>query len=54
MRFLEWLCDWNEKLWGLLPDNCEIEGCLREGVRGNENRIEGKIVCDYCYAQLWD
>ena len=48
MRLLEWLCGWNEWLWGLLPDNCEAEGCCRLGVRGNENRLEGMVVCDYC------
>jgi hypothetical protein len=29
-------------------DNCEICGGHRGGVRGNENRIEEIVVCDYC------
>lgn len=48
-----------ERLWALLPDECEVEGCCRKGVRGNENRIypfENDelykdiyiIMCDYC------
>jgi len=40
-----------EWLWSLLPDECEIEGCGRGGVRGNENIIDDKIVCDYCHIQ---
>lgn len=40
-----------EWLWNRLPDNCEIEGCSRQGVRGNENIIDEKIVCDFCHIQ---
>lgn len=42
-RFLGWL-------WGLFPDKCEV--CLGEkgGVRGNENVIDGVVMCDYCHA----
>ncbi len=29
---------------------CEICNGAKGGVRGNENRIDGKIVCDYCSA----
>lgn len=52
MRVLEWLCGWNEWLWGLLPDNCEITSCSRLGVRGNENNIDGAIVCDDCSIEF--
>lgn len=48
MYVLEWLCGWNEWLWGLLPDNCEYKGCCKLGVRGNENVIDGMTLCDYC------
>lgn len=41
-----------EFLWNLLPDRCEMPGCSRRGTRGNENRIEGKVVCDYCSTKL--
>jgi hypothetical protein len=39
-------------LWRLLPDRCQMPGCTRHGVRGNENilPINGKwrLVCDEC------
>ena len=35
-------------LYGLLPDKCEGADCCRKGMRGNENRMDGKILCDYC------
>ena len=41
---------WLEWLWSFLPDRCEMPGCCRRGVRGNENVIDGKIMCDYCHA----
>lgn len=36
----------------LLPDKCEAPDCERYGVLGNENIIDGRIVCDYCHADL--
>jgi hypothetical protein len=39
-------------VWQLLPDKCEMPGCCRQGRRGNENRINGKIVCDYCHVKM--
>lgn len=30
------------------PDNCEICKGANAGVRGNENIVNGKVVCDYC------
>jgi len=41
-----------EWAWGLLPDRCQVPGCSRQGVRGNENVIGGVIVCDYCHAKM--
>lgn len=41
-----------EWLWGLLPDRCEMPGCKRLGVRGNENIVRGRVMCDYCH-DLW-
>ena len=32
----------------LFPDNCEICKGKKGGVRGNENIVDGKTVCDYC------
>ena len=37
-----------ERLHKMLPDNCEICNGERGGVRGNENIVNGKVVCDYC------
>ena len=31
-------------------DNCEICHGVKGGLPGNENRIDGKVVCDYCDA----
>jgi hypothetical protein len=41
---------WFEWLWSFLPDKCEMPGCCRQGVRGNENIIDGKVMCDYCHS----
>ena len=35
----------------LVPDKCEVMGCRGHGVRGNENVIDGVIVCDDCYLR---
>ena len=43
-RFLQWL-------WEFLPDRCQVIDCERRGIRGNENNVGGKIVCDYCYSR---
>jgi len=32
----------------LYPDNCSICKGQKGGVKGNENIIDGKIMCDYC------
>ncbi len=40
-----------EAIWRLLTDKCEMPGCSRQGVRGNENIIDGKVVCDYCHSR---
>ena len=37
-----------EWVWRLLPDQCEGEGCPRKGIRGNENRVDGRLLCDDC------
>lgn len=31
-------------------DDCEICHGSKGGVHGNENVIDGKVVCDYCHA----
>lgn len=35
--------------WMTLLDNCEICLGAKGGVRGNENRIRGVVVCDCCH-----
>lgn len=30
------------------PDNCEICNGIKGGVRGNENVVDGIVMCDYC------
>ena len=40
-----------ERLWRMLPDRCQCIGCSRQGVRGNEIRCGGRLVCDYCYSR---
>jgi len=39
-----------ERLWAMLPDKCARRGygCLRRGMRGNENIIDGEVLCDDC------
>jgi hypothetical protein len=34
------------------PDKCEFCLGAKGGTPGNENRIGGKVVCDYCHALL--
>lgn len=32
-------------------DACEICQGRRGGVKGNENRVHGRVMCDYCHAE---
>ncbi len=41
-----------ERFWRVLPDNCEMPNCSRQGVRGNENIVDGIVMCDYCHAKV--
>ncbi len=36
----------------LRKDKCEICHGKRGGTRGNENIVNGKIICDYCDADI--
>lgn len=40
-----------EWLWRKLPDLCEMPNCKRHGVRGNENIVAGRVMCDDCHAE---
>jgi hypothetical protein len=37
-------------LWRQLPDKCSMPHCSRLGVRGNENIVDGRLMCDECHA----
>lgn len=31
-------------------DNCQVCGGVKGGVPGNENHVNGMVVCDYCHG----
>jgi len=33
------------------PDNCEVCKGTNCGVKGNENIVDGIVMCDYCHAK---
>lgn len=35
-------------------DNCEVCKGAKGGVRGNENRVNGVVMCDYCHAETME
>jgi hypothetical protein len=37
-------------LWRQLPDKCSMPHCSRLGVRGNENIVDGRLMCEQCHA----
>jgi hypothetical protein len=37
-------------LWRQLPDKCSMPHCSRLGVRGNENIVDERLMCDQCHA----
>ena len=37
--------------WDFLPDKCSMPDCSRKGERGNENIVDGVVMCDYCHAK---
>lgn len=42
-----------ERVWMMLPDRCREPDCPRTGVRGNENVVGDRLMCDYCvYSAL--
>jgi predicted CXXCH cytochrome family protein len=36
----------------LAKDACEVCHGARGGVSGNEQRIAGRVLCDYCHADM--
>lgn len=55
LHFFVFLAKVVEWFWSILPDKCEVDGCRRMGIRGNENRIKGILMCDYCsYSKRWE
>lgn len=43
---------WTGVIHRIRPDNCQVCKGNRGGVRGNENRVNGVVMCDYCTAEL--
>jgi hypothetical protein len=41
-----------EWLWRMLPDRCEMPDCARHGIRGHENVVDGRRMCDDCHMRL--
>ncbi|AXQ68451.1 hypothetical protein HOT99_gp166 [Caulobacter phage CcrBL10] len=39
---------------GVQRDGCEVCNGARGGVPGNENVVDGKVVCDYCHVDIMD
>lgn len=33
------------------PDNCQLCHGAKGGVRGNENIVDGIVMCDYCTVE---
>lgn len=40
-----------EELYSLAPDNCQRCYGQRGGMLGNENRVNGEVLCDYCTSE---
>lgn len=40
-----------EYLWSWLPDRCEVVDCERNGIRGDEVHIAGRLICKYCSSR---
>ena len=36
---------------GKAQDDCEVCHGTKGGVPGNENIVDGKVICDYCHAE---
>jgi hypothetical protein len=43
-----WRTDLAYRLASFLPDRCEDPTCSGLNVRGNENIVDGRILCDDC------
>jgi hypothetical protein len=51
IRVRAWFISVAEYLWKLLPDKCEVCHGDEGGVRGNENILDGILMCDYCHVK---
>lgn len=40
-----------EKIWRTYLDKCQVCHGKRGGCRGNENVVNGIIMCDYCSVE---
>jgi len=55
LRLLSWAPipnSWKQEIWSWFPDYCENPHCWRNGVRGNENVVDGVVLCDMCCLGL--
>ncbi len=46
--------DYDNPPYEKYPDNCERCVGMLGGVRGNENRVDGRVLCDYCSVAMDD
>lgn len=47
-RVLDGICLW---VMECLPDNCQVCNGEEGGMLGNENIVDGVVMCDYCHAK---
>ena len=43
---------YDDEAYRKYPDNCERCSGTSGGVRGNENVIDGRVLCDYCSCEV--
>ena len=48
-RIAQLLKEW---LWSFRRDNCQFCRGTQGGVLGNENWVDGLLMCDYCHAEI--
>ena len=43
-----------QQMQAALTDNCDVCKGERGGMRGNEQRVNGVLMCDYCHAETME
>lgn len=46
-KYPKWVTKW---AFRFLRDNCQVCHGTRGGQWGNENLIDGVVICDYCFV----